>query len=88
VFQWLLTYSLFSEKSSISKLSSYRAYPTVPLEYMYSHAPVIIFMAIAFQSSILPPLAKFLILTLITLPLTFAITYYVLKRIPLINKFI
>lgn len=52
------------------------------------HAPIIITMAIVLKSLILPPIIKFILLCVMSLPVCFSVTNYLLKQVPLLKKMI
>jgi surface polysaccharide O-acyltransferase-like enzyme len=52
------------------------------------HAPVIISIALLLRPVLLAPLLKFLILIITGIPVTFAVTHFIFRRIPLLNKII
>lgn len=53
--------------------------------YMF-HPPIIVAVSILFRPVALLPIAKWAMLCIICVPLCFAATYFVIKRIPLLNK--
>jgi hypothetical protein len=52
------------------------------------HAPVVISIALLLRPVLLAPLLKFLILIITGIPVTFAVTHFIFRRIPLLNKVI
>ncbi len=53
--------------------------------YMF-HAPIIITLSIIMTNIPMHPILKFLAACLLGLPLSFAISYYIIRRIPVLNK--
>ncbi len=53
--------------------------------YMF-HAPIIIILSIIMTNTTMQPILKFLAACLFGLPLSFAISYYIIKRIPVLNR--
>jgi hypothetical protein len=50
------------------------------------HMPIIVSLSLLLKGLILPPLVKFILLSLIGLPVCFVFTHYVIRRIPVLNK--
>jgi glucans biosynthesis protein C len=79
--------SLFREKfnyqNKLTKMLSDNAFAV----YVF-HTPIIIFLSFQLKSVVLPPLIKFLILSTIGVTVCFTITYFIIKRIPLLKKVI
>jgi len=50
------------------------------------HAPIVIYLSLRLIPITYSPLIKFSILTLISLPLCFAVSHFILRRIPLLKK--
>ena len=77
--------SLFKRKynaqNRLTKVLSKNAYGVYLI-----HAPIIVFISYAVQNIILFPLLKFAIVCLISVPLCFIISHYVIIRIPYSNK--
>lgn len=53
--------------------------------YMF-HAPIIITLSIIMTNITMHPIPKFLAACLFGLPLSFALSYYIIRRIPVLNK--
>jgi len=50
------------------------------------HTPILVYLALMLQAIILPPLVKCLLLITIAIPVCFAITHFVIRRVPLLKK--
>ncbi|VBB08528.1 acyltransferase 3 [Lucifera butyrica] len=53
--------------------------------YMF-HPPIIVAVSLLFRSAELSPIVKWVMLCVICIPLCFAITHFVIRKIPLLNK--
>lgn len=53
--------------------------------YMF-HAPIIIMLSIIMTNTAMHPILKFLAACLLGLPLSFAVSYYIIRRIPVLNR--
>ena len=73
----------FNQQNSLVKLLSDNSFAL----YVF-HAPVLVTISLLFQSLALYPLAKFFLVAAIAIPATFALTYLILRRIPLLKKVI
>jgi glucans biosynthesis protein C len=77
--------SLFREKfnyqNKLTKILSDNAFAV----YVF-HTPIIIFLSFQLKSVVLPPLIKFLILSAIGIIVCFTITYFIIKRMPILKK--
>jgi peptidoglycan/LPS O-acetylase OafA/YrhL len=71
----------FNFQSKFIKILSDNAFAV----YMF-HPPIIVAIALMFKPLILPPIAKWLLLSVICVPLCFAATHYVFRRIPFLKK--
>jgi hypothetical protein len=55
--------------------------------YMF-HAPIIITITLLFKPVLLPPLVKFIIMCIVSIPICFILSFFIFKRIPLLKKVI
>ncbi len=55
--------------------------------YMF-HAPIIITITLLFKPVLLPPLVKFIIMCIVSIPICFILSHFIFKRIPLLKKVI
>ena len=53
--------------------------------YMF-HPPIIVAVTLFFKSAALPSIAKWFVLSLVCVPLCFAAAYFILRKIPVLNK--
>ncbi|MBE0699179.1 MAG: acyltransferase family protein, partial [Anaerolineaceae bacterium] len=73
----------YSQQNRLVKILSDNSFAA----YVF-HAPVLISISLLLQSLALPPLAKFALVAALTIPATFALTFFILRRIPLLKKVI
>lgn len=50
------------------------------------HTPIIVYLSLLLKGIMLPPLVKWLLLCVIGIPVCFAVTHFVIRRIALLNK--
>jgi glucan biosynthesis protein C len=71
----------FNHQSKLIKTLSDNSFAV----YMF-HPPIIIAVTLLFSQAALPPIVKWLILCVLCVPLCFAVTHLVIRRIPLLKK--
>ena len=55
--------------------------------YMF-HPPIIVAVKLLFAPVTLPPLAKWLVLCVVCVPVCFALTHFVFRRIPVLKNYL
>jgi glucans biosynthesis protein C len=73
----------FNKQNQLIKVMSDSAFTV----YMF-HAPIIIFFTLLFKSSTLLPIIKFVLLSVIGIPICFLCAHFIIRRIPILKKVI